>query len=233
MAEPAVSGECDGARLAFVQKEHEATLASLHTEVRLLQEKNNDLSFRLLVAHQAVDERECLAARVKELESERSGHVKRIEEMEEMMRLANERIEKLQVANEESAELLHMAQQSAAACTAYDRDIRDRVKVISPGSFPRATCVEGVSVDSDNNQLPSPPNRTSTNVSSRTKHLFRRASLVSTTSRSPGIGQHTTKALSHAGQGSESTATLVAGQLPQYPEPVPPIGLGTGFSGTG
>lgn len=96
-------------RLDFMKREHEKTLAALHTEVRLLQEKNSNMSFKLLIAQQATDDLAIANDRIRELECEREHLLKHHKEMEVMIDLTQSENNELRVEKDSACAMVRMS----------------------------------------------------------------------------------------------------------------------------
>eukprot|EP00041_Stephanoeca_diplocostata_P016127 m.314130 g.314130 ORF g.314130 m.314130 type:complete len:313 (-) comp20263_c1_seq7:90-1028(-) len=286
-------------RMEFMKREHEKTLASLHMEVRLLQEKNSSMSFKLLMAQQASDDLVIANDRIRQLEDERDLMLNRQKELEVMLDLAQNENSELRLDRNTACAQVETLQRQVDASSRKERELLEHFKSLAhaPCSPP---AVKGVyrehvndtshrsSDTSDQAQIarahpssqndgastgdnkrapqhmPSPPRRPPHTEERgrrdrvRGKLSIRRASLVDHhqarahemevdaagatdggRARSPArsvSGEHAACALDGDSgmaerDGSASSglpggggAVVVTGQLPQYPDPVPPIG---------
>jgi len=200
------------ASLRFLQDSHHKALDALHGEVGLLQQKNADLSFRLLMMEELSTDLAAAKGRIRELEDQSAELAKKASTEATQAAAAT-------AAAEAATAAVARATEQLEAAAGIEAGLRDRVKVLerqftaaqslSPTAKVRYTtsasagAVEGAAVAP---HRPSPP-RPAAGGRIRQHTLFRRASSIQI-DRSTAVAE---------------PEELQRNSLPQYPEPVPPI----------
>ena len=228
--------------LEFVRKQHADTLSSLHAEVQLLRQKNSDLSFRLLGLEEGGGEAERTVAELQERErAAANAHTGQLAQLNALVAERDATIEALTQALEGSALRSSRAFEADLALRAAGpaqmvlQLHRAKLQYKETADSPAVPAGSGGAGALDPSEpstqgaaptlRPSPPKRAPPIGRLGGKGLFRRATYTNVDQTRLNVYNRSGPQPSPPSYGNpDRISPEPVGELPAYPEPVPPIG---------